>query len=634
MSENLATLYRPRRFADLVGQSHVAVVLREAARRHAPPPQLLFFGGSGLGKTTVARIFAAALFCLSQMSDGDACGTCAECVDITAGRHPDLIELDAASNGGKDEIRALAERSALVPIRAKWKFYIIDECHGISAAGGQAMLRFLEDPPPHVVLAMATTNPEKLVPALKGRTLQLELLRPTDQMIANRLMIVAEQQGWPLSSELAQICVEATEPELGIRGAINTLGRLSGVLRSGLPPGPDSAAELLGVLAPSRVAALTNAIEAGDRPAAVTALEQLRERVSDTEIRSRVLRWCRAELIAACRRGGNTELQTWRYEKAAATPAGAHWTDVLVAVIAQPALDESPAAVRALLADAEATIRQLNEALTVAKSALVGQAGAVAQQVGRADQSSAGAPAHSPMPATSTRPTAPGTGPAAGPGTRSVAGAHPATAGSAPAQTSKGERNRVQDRTGTPSAADSVTPTSPTEDQLPVRRQLRRPTPDTVVPADEPTTRSGAASRRHTRATTRTSNSPAPHAATAVDTGWGEFEDGPPAVPAQPETAAGHGGPDPAEPPPAGEVPAVPAAPAVGTPVQRFLAVVRDTNPRAAQYLSRFRHIEDDGVVLFLVARNEAEEVRSSGIGAPMRHASETSGVEAKFRVA
>lgn len=368
----LALRYRPRTFRTLTGQHHVSAVLRSAVRSASVPQQLLFSGGSGLGKTTVARICAAAILCdtpLEERTDGDACGHCETCDAITLpGRvHPDVVEFDAASHGGKDEIREIAQRALLSPMRARYKIYIIDEAHGLSGPGGQAFLKLLEEPPPHVIFMLATTDPQKMLSTNRGRCTEFELLRPTEKEIVANLQRVASGEGWDLSDRAAHAVVSATSPALGVRGTLMTLEKLAGPLSRGEDPDDGTLTELLGVAPAAQVGALASAIVSGERAAALDALSSLRGRVSDQMLRTALLEWARSSLTAALSgkpgpygESSTPELALQRYETLVGTPPGEAWTEVAVVKLASPQLVASPESLAALVEEAKRLVSDLS----------------------------------------------------------------------------------------------------------------------------------------------------------------------------------------------------------------------------------------------------------------------------------
>ncbi len=188
--------FRPRRFADVLGQDHVSQGLRTAVRENRVGHAYLFSGPRGTGKTSTARILAMALNC-EQPVDGEPCGVCAPCVEIAQGTSLDVHELDAASNNGVEAMRDLVARAAL-GTPGRWKVYIVDEVHMLSTAASNALLKTLEEPPAHVVFVLATTDPQKVLPTIRSRTQHFEFRLLDPQTLVDLLAAVAAEAGLEL----------------------------------------------------------------------------------------------------------------------------------------------------------------------------------------------------------------------------------------------------------------------------------------------------------------------------------------------------------------------------------------------------------------------------------------------------
>jgi DNA polymerase III subunit gamma/tau len=300
---SLAVRHRPRRFRDVIGQRHVKVPLQRAISAGRLPQQILLSGGSGLGKTTLARICAAALMCDSPEvdSDGaDACGRCASCRDIAAGNHLDVIEIDAASHGRVDEIRELASRAYLAPLRAKVRVYIVDEAHGLSAAGGQAFLKLLEEPPAHVRFLLATTDPDKMLHTNRSRCAEFELLPPSTSDLTAHLVAIARREGVEMSGESAELVIGAAARDLGVRGAVMALDKVLPVLGSG-PVDRDRLAELLGEPPTSALDELVRHVVELNPVAALRVYAELRDRFPDRKLLDGLAGRFTTQLVDVCR---------------------------------------------------------------------------------------------------------------------------------------------------------------------------------------------------------------------------------------------------------------------------------------------------------------------------------------------
>ncbi|MHB8296313.1 MAG: DNA polymerase III subunit gamma/tau [Acidimicrobiales bacterium] len=192
--------YRPQRFAELKGQDHVALALRNAVRDGAVGHAYLLSGPRGTGKTSTARILAKALNC-SDRQAGEPCGRCGPCTEIAKGTSPDVHELDAASNNGVEAMRDLVSRAALAT-PGQWKVYIIDEVHMLSVAASNALLKTLEEPPSHVIFALATTDPHKVLPTIRSRTQHFEFRLLGPGALAELVAEVSSDAGLGLSEEV------------------------------------------------------------------------------------------------------------------------------------------------------------------------------------------------------------------------------------------------------------------------------------------------------------------------------------------------------------------------------------------------------------------------------------------------
>jgi len=218
--------YRPGRFAELRGQDHVVRALQGAVKSDRVSHAYLFSGPRGTGKTTTARILAKALNCENPV-DGDACGICASCLAITKGTSLDVIELDAASNNGVDPIREIIS-GAWHGTPGRWKVYIFDEVHQLSKAASAALLKTLEEPPPHVVFVLATTDPHKVLPTIRSRTQHLEFRLIGAETLGTLLNDVQEAAGLGADGATVEAAVR-----LGRGSARDALSALDQLLATG-----------------------------------------------------------------------------------------------------------------------------------------------------------------------------------------------------------------------------------------------------------------------------------------------------------------------------------------------------------------------------------------------------------------
>ena len=185
--------FRPQEFADVKGQEHIVTTLKNQIKADRIGHAYLFCGTRGTGKTTIAKIFAKAVNCEHPV-DGSPCGECASCKAIAAGSSMNVIEIDAASNNGVDNIREIREEVAYRPTEGKYKVYIIDEVHMLSTAAFNALLKTMEEPPEHVIFILATTEVQKVPVTILSRCQRYDFTRITADDIAGRLLYVAGQE--------------------------------------------------------------------------------------------------------------------------------------------------------------------------------------------------------------------------------------------------------------------------------------------------------------------------------------------------------------------------------------------------------------------------------------------------------
>jgi DNA polymerase III subunit gamma/tau len=219
----LARRWRPKKFSELIGQEHVRRALENALESGRVHHAFLFTGTRGVGKTTIARILAKCLNCERGVS-AEPCGVCASCREIDAGRFPDLIEVDAASRTKVDDTRELLDNVQYAPTRGRFKVYLIDEVHMLSAHSFNALLKTLEEPPPHVKFLLATTDPQKLPLTVLSRCLQFNLKRLPNAEIAAQLRRILAAEGVP--SDAAAVALLAQAADGSLRDALSLLDQL------------------------------------------------------------------------------------------------------------------------------------------------------------------------------------------------------------------------------------------------------------------------------------------------------------------------------------------------------------------------------------------------------------------------
>ncbi len=272
----LARKWRPRNFPEMVGQSHVLQALTNALDSNRLHHAYLFTGTRGVGKTTIARILAKSLNCEKGVT-AYPCGQCLACREIDEGRFVDLIEVDAASRTRVEDTRDLLDNVQYAPTRGRYKVYLIDEVHMLSTHSFNALLKTLEEPPPHVKFLLATTEPQKLPPTILSRCLQFNLKRITQEHIAQHLIQIVEEEGIGYESQALRLLAQAADGSL--RDALSLLDQAiaygAGKLSSA------DVGQMLGTVEKSTVVELIKMLAVFDAPGLLQNIARLAEQNPD-----------------------------------------------------------------------------------------------------------------------------------------------------------------------------------------------------------------------------------------------------------------------------------------------------------------------------------------------------------------
>jgi DNA polymerase-3 subunit gamma/tau len=282
----LARKWRPRVFEDLTGQDHVARTLRNAIEADRVPHALLFTGARGVGKTSTARILAMALNCQKNGTSPQPCGECDACEEIQSGRSVDVLEIDGASNRGINEIRELRDSVMFAPQRDPFKIYIIDEVHMLTQEAFNALLKTLEEPPPHVIFVFATTEPQKIPVTILSRCQRFDFRRISQRAITERLSYIAGEEGLEIDDEA--LALIARQAQGGMRDALSLLDQLISFSTGRIDT--TTAAQLLGAADKGALFQLSDAMLRTDVGAALGVLDRVREFGTDPS-------WFAAELV-------------------------------------------------------------------------------------------------------------------------------------------------------------------------------------------------------------------------------------------------------------------------------------------------------------------------------------------------
>jgi DNA polymerase III subunit gamma/tau len=267
----LARKWRPKRFAEMVGQEHVLRALSNALDSGKVHHAFLFTGTRGVGKTTVARILAKSLNCETAGVSSNPCGVCAACREIDEGRFVDLLEVDAASRTKVDDTREMLDNVQYTPTRGRYKVYLIDEVHMLSNHSFNALLKTLEEPPPHVKFLLATTDPQKLPVTVLSRCLQFSLKRLPAALIGERLKFIAAAEN--LAFEPAAIALLSRAAEGSMRDALSLLDQL--IAFGGDAVNEVNARAMLGTIDRGHVGRLIDALSRADGAALLAEVREL-----------------------------------------------------------------------------------------------------------------------------------------------------------------------------------------------------------------------------------------------------------------------------------------------------------------------------------------------------------------------
>lgn len=279
MSEVFYRKYRPKNFAEFIGQDHVVKTLTNAISMGIISHAYLFSGPRGCGKTTLARIFAKAINCQKRKKEEfEPCNQCPLCLEILEGKSMDLIEIDAASHRGIDEVRELREAIRFVPTKAKYKVYIIDEAHQITKDAANALLKTLEEPPPFAIFILATTEIHKMIPTILSRCQRFDFRKLTLKEILKKLNIICKKEGIKIEKEGLELI--ALNSEGSLRDAESLLEQVS-LLSNKKEIKAENIKEILGFIETKVVIQFTNFLSRNDVKSAFEFIDELVERGYD-----------------------------------------------------------------------------------------------------------------------------------------------------------------------------------------------------------------------------------------------------------------------------------------------------------------------------------------------------------------
>ena len=263
--------YRPQTFEEVAGQKHIIKTLKNALATNKIAHAYLFCGPRGTGKTTMAKLFAKALNC--EEGIGHQCNKCSNCLEVIEGSHPDVIEIDAASNNGVEQVRDLIDKVSYLPIKGRYKVYIIDEVHMMSNSAFNALLKTIEEPPAHVIFILATTEPHNILPTILSRCQRYDFSKVSDGDIEERMATVLEKEGIKYDQEAVRAIISLADG--GMRDALSILDQI--LAFSGNTLSVEDVYSLFGLASEEEKVAFIKDVNSGDISSALGKIKAFSE---------------------------------------------------------------------------------------------------------------------------------------------------------------------------------------------------------------------------------------------------------------------------------------------------------------------------------------------------------------------